>query len=68
MDIRLLVTNKKRPILSLRMALDLVVASLQNDEAFLRKTLGKIDYHLRRNATAHKSHRLKREMWRAAET
>ena len=50
------------------MALDLVVASLQKDEVFIRKTLGKIDYHLRRNAIAHKSHSLKRERLRVVET
>jgi len=50
------------------MALDLVVASLQNDEAFIRKALRKIDYHLRRNAAAYKSHRLKRERMRIEET
>lgn len=50
------------------MALDLAVASLQKDEAFIRKTMGKIDYHLKRNATAYKSHCLKREELRALET
>jgi hypothetical protein len=42
------------------MALMLIVASLQNDEKFIQKTLGKIDYHLRRNATVYKSHSSKK--------
>lgn len=68
LDVRLLVVNKKKkPILSLRMALMLVVASLQNDEKFIKKTLGKIDYHLRRNAIAYKSHSLKKEKLWASE-
>lgn len=42
----------------------LVVASLQRDERLIQKALGKIDYHLRRNATAYKSHRSTREKLR----
>jgi hypothetical protein len=62
LDIRLLVIDqKKKPILSLRMALMLVVASLQQDEKQLLKALGRIYYHLRRNAIAYKSHSSTRE-------
>jgi len=69
LNIRLLVTDKKkRPILSLNMALSLVVASLQKDEDFIQKAMRKIDYHLRRNAIAFKSHSLKRERLRVAKT
>ena len=42
----------------------LVIASLQQDEKMLQKALGKIDYHLRRNATAYKSHSSKKEKLR----
>lgn len=42
----------------------LAVASLQNDEKLILKTLGKIDYHLKRNASAYKSHSSKREILR----
>mgnify|MGYP007022263347 FL=1 len=42
----------------------LVVASLQFDEKLLQKVFGKIDYHLRRNATAYKSHSATREKLR----
>lgn len=66
LNIRLLVTNKKRPILSLIMALKLVVASLVDNESPIRKALRKIEYHLRRNTTAQKSHSLKRESCRIA--
>lgn len=44
----------------------LVVASLQNNKMQLRKALEKIDYHLKRNATAYKSHRLNKEKQRKA--
>lgn len=50
------------------MALSLVVASLQKDEDFIQKAMRKIDYHLRRNAIAFKSHSLKRERLRVAKT
>jgi len=46
------------------MAMMLVIASLQQDEKPLLKALGKIDYHLRRNATAYKSHCSTREKLR----
>lgn len=44
----------------------LVVASLKNDENYIRKTLENIDYHLRRNATAYKSHSSKKGKLRAS--
>lgn len=41
------------------MAMLLVIASLKHDDKYIQKTLDKLDYHLRRNATAYKSHSLK---------
>jgi hypothetical protein len=42
------------------MALSLVVAALSGDDKLILKAFKKIDYHLRRNYCAHKSHSLKR--------
>jgi len=48
------------------MAMMLVISSLQKDEKQIRETLGKIDYHLKRNAAAYRSHSLKKERLRAS--
>ena len=42
------------------MALLLVVAALSGDENQIKRELYKVDYHLRRNFTAYKSHSLKK--------
>lgn len=42
------------------MALMLVVAAISSDEKIIKKILKKLEYHLRRNYGAYKSHRLKR--------
>jgi len=59
-EIRLLVKDKKSPILTLPMALLLVVAALSGDDKIIKKALKKLDYYLRRNYCAYKSHSLKR--------
>jgi hypothetical protein len=46
------------------MALKLVVAAFTNNEKFIDKTLGDIDYYLRRNSISHKSHSKKKEQIR----
>jgi len=42
------------------MALSLVVAALSGDENQIKRALYKVDYHLRRNYSAYKSHSLKK--------
>jgi len=42
------------------MALELVIAALSGDENTIKKALFKVDYHLRRNYIAYKSHSLKK--------
>jgi len=42
------------------MSLLLVVAALSGDEKMIKKALKLINYHLRRNYIAYKSHRLKK--------
>jgi len=60
-EIRLHVIDKKKsPILSLPMALLLVVVALSGDENLIKRALNRIDYHLRRNYSAYKSHSLKK--------
>src|SRR5665648_1257452 len=49
LDIRLLVIDKKSPILTLSMALMLVVAALSADGKMIKRALNRVDYHLRRN-------------------
>src|SRR5665648_801543 len=60
LDIRLLVIDKKSPILTLSMALMLVVAALSADGKMIKRALNRVDYHLRRNYSAYKSHSLKK--------
>ena len=51
---------KKTTILSMPMAKHLLWASLTADPDMIRKALNLIDYHLRRNAAAYRSHRKKK--------
>ena len=57
LEIRLLVTDKKSPILTLPMAQLLVVSGLSGNESVIMKALKKLDYYLRRNYCAYKSYR-----------
>ena len=41
--------------------MSLVIASLNHDEKYIQKTLDTLDYHLRRNACAYKSHSSKKK-------
>ena len=48
------------PILTHPMALLLVVAALSGDEKIIKKALKNVDYYLRRDYCAYKSHSLKK--------
>jgi hypothetical protein len=60
LEIRLQVIDKKSSILTHPMALLLVVAALSGDEKIIQKALRIVDYHLRRNYCAYKSHSSKK--------
>jgi hypothetical protein len=56
LEIRLLATDKKNPILTLSMALLIFVSALSGNKNLIKKALKNLDYHLQRNYCAYKSH------------